>query len=402
MQDGTSALMDRNVDVRITCVHQGYELYGSDRAFAESVKTIRNAYPDAVIEVVLPRAGGIVDLLRDAASHIVFEPIWVLRRRDLWRLATVGMLRLPAALARAVRRYRDSDLVYINTSVITDYTLAARFFPGKTVLHIHEIPEGATLRVLRGLALWSGAEVIFNSKATREAFALPAATRSHVIYNGLAGPAVPEPVSYDGRRPLRVLMLGRISRMKGQEVLVEALRLMAESLERLEVRIVGSAFEDEAKEHALRDLVREAGLDGTIAMMPFTAKPEVELRWADVVVVPSRRPEPLGRVAIEAMAFGRPPIVSAIGGLREIVEHGRSGWLVPPNQPEALAETLRGIIAAPEALHRMAAPARARYEALFGEKAAEEAITAVLAGLLGPLPRTGNPPHPGATLRGFA
>ncbi len=49
----------------ITCVHQGYELYGSDRSFVESVQAIRAAFPAAEIEVVLPRTGAIVPLLQD-------------------------------------------------------------------------------------------------------------------------------------------------------------------------------------------------------------------------------------------------------------------------------------------------------------------------------------------------
>ena len=139
--------------MRITCVHQGYELYGSDRAFAESVKAVRTAYPDALIDVLIPRDGPIVELLRGAASRIVFEPIWVLRRRDIQHLLTVGLLRLPVAVIRAALRFRESDLVYINTSVVADYMLAARLFPGRALLHVHEIPEGATLSLLR-LTAW--------------------------------------------------------------------------------------------------------------------------------------------------------------------------------------------------------------------------------------------------------
>lgn len=385
--------------MRITCVHQGYELYGSDRCFAESVRAIRTRYPEAEIDVVLPRPGPIVALLGDAATTIAFEPLWVLRRRGLPRLATVGLLRLPAALARAARRFRRSDLVYINTCVIADYMLAARFFPGRALLHVHEIPEGATLRALRALALWGRAEVVFNSRATRAAFAWPASAPARVVYNGIAGPAAPPPPTYDGRRPLRVLMLGRISRMKGQEVLVEALRSMPDRHADLEVRMVGGAFEDSGKERALRDLVAAAGLDPVVTVLPFAPDPDALYRWADLVVVPSRRPEPLGRVAIEAMAYGRPPVVSAIGGLGEIVEDGRTGWLVPPDDPPALALALRRVMADPEALAAMAAPARARYEALFAEAVAAEAIAAVVAGRVEPAP--GATPD-GAPRPGFA
>ncbi len=80
--------------MRILCVHQGYELYGSDRSFVESVAALREAWPDADIEVVLPRDGPIVAPLRSRASRVRFAPIWVLRRSAIARLATLGVLLL--------------------------------------------------------------------------------------------------------------------------------------------------------------------------------------------------------------------------------------------------------------------------------------------------------------------
>ncbi|MDQ0469208.1 glycosyltransferase family 4 protein [Labrys wisconsinensis] len=375
--------MSQNRNLRISCVHQGYELYGSDRCFAESVKAIRRAYPDAEIEVVLPHEGPILELFEGLGCRIVFAPIWVLRRRTLAKLATTGLTCFLPGIVRAAWRMYRNDLVYINTSVIADHMVAARLFRGKTILHVHELPEGATLRLLRLLVRWSRAEIIFNSNATRAAFALPA-MRSQVIYNGIAGPRAPAAPSYDGRRPLRVLMLGRINGTKGQEVLVEAIRQVPDLHQRIAVRMVGGAFENESKEVALRTLVRDNGLADIVAVLPFSADPDEHLRWADVVVVPSRRSEALGRVAIEAMAYGRPPIVSDVGGLREIVEHDHTGWLVPPERPEALAARLRAIIEAPASLADKVEPARRRYEALFSEGAAAAAISSVVATMIGP------------------
>ena len=284
--------------MHIACIHQGYELYGSDRCFAETVATLRALAPSARITVVLPRPGPIVGLLEEVADAIVYEPLWILRRRGLARLATLGLLRLPMALGRALRRLGECDLVYVNTTVVADYLLASRLLPGRTLLHVHEIPEGFVRTVLRGLIRWSGAEVIFNSKATRDAFALPAGMRSRVIYNGIDGPPVPEPVSYDGRRPLRLLMIGRLSRIKGQEVLLDALGRLTPALRaRIELRIVGSAFEDPERESALAE--RVANLDG-VTLQPFDPEPAAHYRWADIVVVPSRLPESLGRVAIRS------------------------------------------------------------------------------------------------------
>jgi glycosyltransferase involved in cell wall biosynthesis len=353
-------------------------MYGSDRSFAESVAALRATFPAADIEVVLPRHGPIVQLLQPHASTITFEPIWVLRRQSLFSLATKGLAQLVPALFRAFRRLRRSDLVYINTSVVADYALAARFFPGKTLLHIHEIPEGMARHILRFLAGWSRAEIIFNSNATRQAFNLPARSKAHVIYNGIADPGMPEPMSYDGSRPLKLLMLGRINRIKGQEVLLQALEMMPEALRaRIEVRIVGSAFESEERERALPELVASMQLSDVVSVEPFVADPTALYRWADIIAVPSRRPESLGRVAIEAMAFGRPPVVSAIGGLTEVVDDGRTGWLVPPDDAAALAARLGTIIETPVDWQGFPAAARARYEAIFSEEAAAKAISAL-------------------------
>ncbi|MBZ9917491.1 MULTISPECIES: glycosyltransferase [unclassified Mesorhizobium] len=366
--------------MRIACVHQGYELYGSDRSFAESVAALRAAFPSADIEVVLPRSGPIVQILEPHASRIVFEPLWVLRRQAILRLATVEMARLPLALWRAWRRLRQCDLVYVNTSIVADYALAARLLPHKAVLHIHEIPEGFMRTILVALMRWSHADLIFNSRATRAAFGIAGRSRTHVVYNGVAGPPAAEPMRYDGSRPLRVLLLGRINRIKGQEVLLEAVASMPPELRsRIEVRLVGGAFESTERELALAELVNTMGLADRVSVLPFIPDPSQHYRWADIVTVPSRRPESLGRVAIEAMAYGRPPLVSAIGGLVEVVSDGETGWHVPPNNAAALAAKLQAIILRPEAWRGFIAAGRARYETVFSEPVAAAAIAAIAA-----------------------
>jgi glycosyltransferase involved in cell wall biosynthesis len=370
--------------MRIACIHQGYELYGSDRSFAESVAALRAAFPSAEIEVVLPREGPIVDILKPHASRIVFEPLWVLRRQAMLRLATIEMARLPAALWRAWRRMQGSDLTYINTSIIADYALAARLLPRKALLHIHEIPEGILRKVLVALMRWSRADLIFNSRATRATFGDPPGVdargrRTHVVYNGVAGPAATLPVTYDGSRPLKVLLLGRVNRIKGQEVLLEAVASLEPALrDRVEVRLVGGAFESVEREQALAELVGRMGLSGHVEVLPFVSDAADHYRWADIVVVPSRRPESLGRVAIEAMAWGRPPLVSAIGGLVEVVVDGKTGWHVPPGDSAALAGKLREIILRPDIWRGFAAAGRARYEAVFSEPIAAAAIVAIV------------------------
>ena len=156
--------------------------------------------------------------------------------------------------------------------------------------------------------------------------------------------------------------------------------------DRLTLRLVGSAFESEERERDLRARVKDLGLAPIVSVEPFTCDTAPLYRWADVVVVPSRLPESLGRVAIEAMSFGRPPIVSAIGGLTEVVENGKTGWHTPPGDADAIAERLRACIETPEAWRALGAAGRARYEALFSERAAATAIGEILRRKLGRSP----------------
>ncbi|TGD99411.1 glycosyltransferase family 4 protein [Methylobacterium nonmethylotrophicum] len=368
--------------MRFTCVHQGYELYGSDRSFVETVRVIRAAWPQAVIDVVLPRHGPIVAALEPLATRILVEPLWILRRRDLPGLLTVGLLRLPLALGRALVRIARSDLVYVNTTVVADYLLAARLFRRRCVVHVHEIPEGVVRRVLRMLLGWSGCARIYNSQATRRAFAGEAAA-GRVVYNGIADPGSPKGTTYRGDRPLRLLMLGRISRIKGQDVLVEAVARLPDDLRgRIAVRIVGSAFEDAERERALAARVAEPDLRDCVTLLPFAPDPSEHFRWADLVAVPSCLPESLGRVAIEAMAHGIPPVVSEIGGLPEVVADGRTGWLVPPGDAAALSRRLADLVRRPEDWAGFPEAARARYLAVFAERASAEGMIACFRSVL--------------------
>jgi len=92
--------------------------------------------------------------------------------------------------------------------------------------------------------------------------------------------------------------------------------------------------------------------------------PQVMASWAAaaVGVVPSVWPEPFGQVAVECLAAGTPAVVTATGGLGEIVRDGVEGLLVPPADPGALARALDRVLHEPGLRERLAAaaPARAR------------------------------------------
>ncbi len=89
------------------------------------------------------------------------------------------------------------------------------------------------------------------------------------------------------------------------------------------------------------------------------------LLLADVVVHASTQPEAFGRVVIEAQAMGRPVVASDLGGPVETVEHGVTGWRVPPGDAGALAAAIEIALALP-AEERQALGCRARAAVLRG------------------------------------
>jgi glycosyltransferase involved in cell wall biosynthesis len=373
--------------MKIVAVHPSSELYGSDRSFAAAIRALAAHWPSAEFKILLPCEGPL-------QMHAPFDQLtprtralWILRRKDLVRSVTTGLLASLAALRAAWRDMTAADLIYVDTVVAFDFLVMARFVGKKpVVVHVREIPTGIELKLFRGLLIWSGANCIFNSNATRDAFALPARCRSTVVYNGFVDPGPTAPPDFDGARPLRLMVIGRINAWKGQEILVSAIGLLSrEERYRVEVRIVGGVYGPQ--DIFLSDLqvrIDELGLADRVRIDPFEDDPSDSFRKADVVVVPSRKPEPFGRVAIEAMAFARPVLAAGHGGLVEIVVDGETGTLVAPNNAAALADAIRALLDDPGIVVRQGAAARHRFIAAFTMAACDRALGAAFDTILPP------------------
>ena len=115
----------------------------------------------------------------------------------------------------------------------------------------------------------------------------------------------------------------------------------------------------------LRERVATLGLDGMLTFTGHRADVERFLAVADVVVHTAVEPEPFGMVLVEAMAWGKVVIASDSGGPREIVRHGETGLLVPPNDPALLARALVRLIEDSELRDRMGKAGAARFEEAF-------------------------------------
>lgn len=191
----------------------------------------------------------------------------------------------------------------------------------------------AGTRALLRLARASAA----NSGWTRAdaAARIPEARRARVVYYGA-------PLCRPGRAPSGlprryVLCAARQAEYKGQDLLVFAWSLLAARGLRIPLVLVG-------KDHSKGGLARFARKLG-VADLLFDLGPQSHtslqavIRRADFIVLPSRR-ESLGGVLLEAMAAGVPCVAARVGGVPELVRHGREGLLVEPKDPAPLARAV--------------------------------------------------------------
>jgi glycosyltransferase involved in cell wall biosynthesis len=116
---------------------------------------------------------------------------------------------------------------------------------------------------------------------------------------------------------------------------------------------------------ALERLVRELGLEQVVELRGTTAQPEAALRDLDIFVLPSLS-EACPNALLETMAMGLPVVATRVGGIPALVEDGRTGLLVPPGDPSALARAIAGLIEDPVRAAAMAARAREHVRNDFG------------------------------------
>jgi glycosyltransferase involved in cell wall biosynthesis len=141
----------------------------------------------------------------------------------------------------------------------------------------------------------------------------------------------------------RATFVGRINAWKGQEVFVEAAKLVHERVPEATFRLVGGTVAgDVGAELRLREQLpadRE-----WLTWVGEVGDSRAEMRDAWAVVVPSTKPDPFPNVVLEAMSEGRAVVGSHLGGISEMVKDGETGILVAPGDIDALADALTRVL----------------------------------------------------------
>jgi glycosyltransferase involved in cell wall biosynthesis len=284
-----------------------------------------------------------------------------LRHRREWALA----------LPRLIWLLRHHPVDVVNTHLFHAGALAwlaSRIAPFPRRVHTRHY--GAYLHRYGGR--W---QILLDRQSTRAAhhvIAVSESVRRHLIeregvpadritrvYNGTE--MVPSRRTPEKQDTWPVLVaVGALRRWKGHQHLVEALPRVRRRLPGTQLRIYG-----EGPEHdALRSLVTSLGLDTAVRLPGYVMDVFAPLAGADLMVQPSIE-EGFGMAVLEGMSQECPVIATRVGGLPEVVEHGVTGLLVPPADPERLAAGIIALLDDADRRREMGAAGRLRLERQF-------------------------------------
>jgi glycosyltransferase involved in cell wall biosynthesis len=319
------------------------------------------------------------------------------------RYPGLKVLRRPFIRREAFRRLPGLKRAYALTKLLERLTFALTTLPlllreRYDILHIqkpYDLPVAVLVRALVGSRLVLGchgedffpgdrvfarrADVAvscsaFNADTVERHYGL----RPRVVYNGYdAELFFPRPADSSLRAELApggealILYAGRLIPWKGVQYAISALKEVPGAL----LLIAGEGH----YRPALEEQVRAEGLAGRVRFLgpiPHEELPRL-LATVDLLVATSFASETFGIALVEAQAMGVPVVASRFGGFPEVVQDGVTGLLVPPQDPAALAQALRELLADPEKRRRMgeAGPGWVR-ERFHWERVAERVLEA--------------------------
>jgi glycosyltransferase involved in cell wall biosynthesis len=289
---------------------------------------------------------------------------------------------LHAGALAALRRLmagRGVDVVHTHSSVDSWLgTLAARSL-GLPVVRSRHVAIGVGRRA--PLVYHLADRIVTSGEAVRailvaagvrpeRVVSIPPGVDLDQFHPGVSGTAV--------RRELELVgpvagLVADLRRSKGHAVFLRAARDVLSAVPAARFLVVG----DGVGRGRVQDLIAGLGLAGAVTMTGFRRDVPEVMAALDVLVLPSIRSEATSQVLLQALAVGTPVVATTVGGSPEIVRDRVTGWLVPPDDPAALAGAIVEALAGPAEARRRAAAGQREVLERFGLPAAMARIVAV-------------------------
>ncbi len=331
-------------------------MYGSDRCLYELIKGIDKKQFSPV--VILPYEGILSDKLKELGIKTYFVDPWVMRKGIFHGIKFIKYIfGLPSSIIKIIRIVKNEhiNLVYSNTSVIIGAPLASLLCGVPHVYHLREFYDDyPTLAFFyRSFMCFVSKKIIAIGNTVGKQVSKRCIKKLDVVYDGIdlnrfgsLNAAVPgELIELRKAGYLIVSDIGRISRIKGQELFMEAARLILDKYKNSMFLIIGDIFPGNMpfKKH-LDELANQYGITDHILFTGFRNDVDAFIMHSDIVVLTTLISEALGQVVMEGMAAGKVVVAPDKGGPTELIENDVDGVLYRSGDKDALANTIIRLI----------------------------------------------------------
>ena len=341
--------------MNILFVDQFSDLGGAQQCLLDLVPALQTA--GWRVTCAAPGDGKLIQKLRDlgvTVASLRVAPLASGRKTppDFLRFA-MDVPRLAGHIARLAAE-AGADLIYVNgPRLLPAAAWAARKSRRPLVFHSHNHLTQESARKLAGFSLQlAPARVIACCRyVARPLWPYVEPGRLHVIYNGVAEPAGARPAPRAGNR---IGIIGRIAPENGQMEVLAAARLLLEKSHRCRFVICGAPLFENPESDRYYERVRETAAHQPVDMLGWRDDVPSVLAGLDILVAPSPSRTATPRVVLEAFAARVPVVAFVSGGIPEIVINNKTGFLVEPPTPEALAARLEALLDAPGELRAVA------------------------------------------------
>ena len=373
---------------KILFISHSSSISGAEKCLVHLLEGLRRDYFEPI--VLLPSNGPLSGMIQAMGieTEVFGFPLWVAGGERNWSYFNKLVKDLPRRVGffRNFINSRKIALVYTNTIACMDGAIAAKLENIPHIWHVHEILTNHTYvksylphSVLKMAIHFLSEVVIVPSEAAKRHYKrLICHNNIMKIHNGVDIELFSISEKTDDIQQFRrsigfndqkiVALIGYFNDMKGQDVFVDAAKIVSERFKETSYLFAGDEDANRDYRDAIKQKIRDYHMEDRFVFLGIRNDIERIMRSIDVFVSASRV-ESFSNVICEAMASGKPVVATRSGGPEEIILDGKTGFLVPVNNPEMMASAIITLLAGEEEAKEMGENGRRRVEDCFNMQA---------------------------------
>jgi len=341
--------------IKVLFVSHNSGMWGAERSLLLLLKNINRDLFEPI--VILPGPGPLKEKIDNLniKTYEIWSPWWVkphVSKARFGRHIIKEIIQEIIAVFKLCRIVSKEKVAVIYTNTIVKFSGAITAFITKKphLWHIREIiPGNPNLRsvlphkMLFKLISRTSRTIIANSNATTAQFqGINSDEKIIVIYNASETNEVKDSNVFPDIGGVKltdwlVVVIGQFIEIKAQDDAIRAVKIAKDEIPNIKLLLIGGG-EGDFKSY-LKDLVSELDISDSVIFTGYRNDVPQILPQCKILLAPYIN-EAFGRVVIESMVAGVPVIGANAGGLKEIIQEGTTGYLVPPKKPEEIAKKI--------------------------------------------------------------